>query len=200
MFRFPIKCALIVLLAAATAAGIVACGSSDPLYTLEEWVIPRYHRYDFLIEKAGRKYQIDPMLIKAVVWRESGFAADMLGKNGERGLMQVTVGAANDWAKANKVEAFKPVDLFDAKTNINAGTWYLKQALQRYGAKDDPIPFALAEYNAGRRRVNRWIDDTHLGNKATAGNLRDSISFPGTRKYVQAIMGRYEFYKTRGRM
>jgi soluble lytic murein transglycosylase len=200
MARFLRNFVLTVLLALMAGAGIVLCISPDPLYKIQEWVFPRFHRYDSLIEQMGRKHQVDPLLLKAVIWRESTFQAGMLGKNGERGLMQVTVGAANDWAKANKIAPPKPSDLFDAKTNIDAGTWYLSQALQRYGTKDDPIPFALAEYNAGRRRVNRWIGDTNLGNQATADNLRENISFPGTRKYVQSIMDRYQFYKKRGRM
>lgn len=201
MFRFAVKFLLVIALAAATAAGYVLNRSTDTVYTAQEWLnLFRFRRYDKLIENAGRKYDVDPMLIKSVIWRESSFHADMVGKDGERGLMQVTLPAADDWAKAKKIETFVPTDLFDAKTNIEVGTWYLKQALHRWSSKDDPIPFALAEYNAGYKNVSRWIEDTNMGAQATAGDLKQSISFPGTRNYIDAIVDRYQFYKTRGRL
>ncbi len=201
MFRFVRNFFLIAVLAAAVAAGWVLSRSSDPLYIVEEWAaFSRYHRYDRLITEAGRKYGVDPMFVKAVVWRESAFRADKVGKNGERGLMQVTVPAANDWAKTNKIESFLPTDLFSPRTNLDAGTWYLKQALQRYAQKDDPKTFALAEYNAGKRRVDKWVGDSNMGEKATADDLRDSIAFPSTKNYVDSILARYRFYKKRGRL
>ncbi len=201
MFRFAVKFVLVIALAAACAAGFVLNRSKDPVYTAQEWLnVMRFSRYDPLIENAGRKHGVDPMLIKAVIWRESSFHPDMVGKDGERGLMQVTVPAAEDWVKAKKIETFVPRDLFDPKTNIEVGTWYLKQSLQRWSSKEDPLPFALAEYNAGRRRVEKWIEDSNMGDKATADDLRQSISFPSTRNYIEAIVARYHFYKTRGRL
>ena len=106
-----------------------------------------------------------------------------------------------------------PTDLFDPKTNIEAGTWYLAQAFNRWKDKDDPLPFALAEYNAGRRNVQRWVDDARsreaererqqpgsTDSRVSAEELSDSISYPGTKSYVAAIRRRMEFYKARGRL
>jgi soluble lytic murein transglycosylase len=201
MFRFVRNFLLILLLAAAVAAGVLFLRSSDPLYTAQELLYhARFRRYDSLIVAVSRKHGLDPMLIKAIIWRESSFDANKVGRNGERGLMQVTEGAAKDWAISNKMETFVPTDLFAPKTNIEAGTWYLKQAMQRYTGKDDPVTFALAEYNAGRGRMNKWIGDTNMGQRATAGDLRDSISIPSTRTYVETILARYRFYKERGRL
>ena len=200
MARFFMRLMVVLLLALLAGVGITLTISNDALYTLHEWIdYARFHRYDAMIEETGRKYHVDPMLIKAVVWRESAFAEDMVGRNGERGLMQVTEGAAKDWARSQKNETFQPNDLFDPKTNIDVGTWYLKQSLDHYSAKDDPVTFALAEYNAGRQRVNRWIGEDNLG-PVTADDLQKNISFPGTRSYVQSIQSRYSFYKRRARM
>lgn len=99
---------------------------------------------------------MNPALVKAVIWRETRFQPQMQGNHGERGLMQITEVAAADWVKAEKVETFVPTDLFDPKTNIEIGTWYLGRAMKHWAHKDDPIPFALSEYNAGRTRVKRW--------------------------------------------
>src|SRR5262249_46352232 len=154
-----------------------------------------------------------PALIKALIWRESKLLPTKEGLAGERGLMQVSETAAAEWAKAEKIASFVPTDLFDPKTNIEAGTWYLAQALNRWKSKDDPIPFALAEYNAGRKHVQRWIDDARAreeqrereqpgstDSKVSGDELTDSISFPGTKSYIAAIRRRMEFYRARGRL
>jgi len=197
-----IRNVLILLLAAAVVAGgIVIATSRDPLYSTQELIFyGRYHRYDAVIRQVGQKYGVDPMLIKAVIWHESTFRPSKVGRHGERGLMQITEAAASDWARQNKRPTFVPTDLFSPRVNIEAGSWYLKKALQRYAAKDDPATFALAEYNAGKSRVDKWVGDTNQGSSATAGDLRDSISFPGTRGYVDAIIERYHFYQREGHL
>ena len=62
------------------------------------------------------------------------------------------------WAKANKIEDFNDDDLYDPETNIRVGTWYLNRALKRWSQTDDPVTFALAEYNAGRSNALKWVD------------------------------------------
>jgi len=201
MFRFIRNVLVVLILAGLTAGGIFVCTSPDPLYAAQELIgFPRYHRYDALIVHVGKKYGVDPMLIKAVIWRESTFRPDKVGKDGERGLMQVMEAAAADWARETKRPTFVPADLFSPQVNIEAGTWYLKKALEHYAGKDDPATFALAEYNAGKSRVDKWLVDTNQGSSVTAGDLRDSISFPGTRDYVDVIIDRYHFYKRQGHL
>lgn len=201
MKRILTRLSLVILLSVATAAAVALSRSTDPLYSVQEWLnYSRFRRFDPIILAAGQKHGVDPMLIKAVIWRESSFHSGMIGKKGERGLMQVTEAAANDWARAQKIQDFVPVDLLSPKTNIDAGTWYLKQALSHWSQKDDPIPFALAEFNAGHRSVDRWIESTNMGDHATADDLRTSISFPSTRSYIESIMERHQFYKNRGRL
>lgn len=194
----------LILLAAAivVAAGcIFVARSADPVYSFLELLnYPRYGRYDALIREVGKNAEVDPMLIKAVIWHESGFRPDKMGRNGERGLMQVTEAAASDWARQNKRVDFVATDLFTPKVNMEAGTWYLKKALQRYAGKDDPVTFALAEYNAGKSRVDKWMGNTAQGTNANAGDLRGSISFPSTRNYVETIVDRYHFYQRQGKL
>jgi len=201
MFRLLRNLLVVTILAALVAAGAVVCISPDPLYAFQELItFPRYHRYDDLIRQVGQREGVDPMLIKAVIWRESAFRPNKVGKNGERGLMQVMDAAAEDWARQTKHPTFVPTDLFSPRVNIEVGTWYLKKGLVRYASKDDPNTFALAEYNAGKSRVDKWVGDTNQGASVTAGDLRDSISFPGTRGYVDAIIDRYHFYQRQGHL
>jgi len=188
------------MLAVGASFGFLALRSGDPLYTLYEWISPaRFQQYDRLISAVAIEHHLDPMLVKAVVWRESRFDPQKYGTAGERGLMQVTENAANEWARETKVENFRVEELFDPKKNLEAGAWYLHRALQHWEEQSDPIPFALAEYNAGASRAQRWAG----GNTDSPMSLDEfltKIDIRGTRNYVDTVIARYQFYKRRGRM
>ena len=198
--RFILKLLICVLLAVGAGTAYLALRSGDIVYTLYEWISPaRFQQHDTLIRSVAAEHRVDPMLVKAVVWRESRFDARKFGSAGERGLMQVTEGAAKEWVQENRVENFRVEELFDPKVNLQAGTWYLARAIKRWNHQVDPIPFALAEYNAGASRAQRWAggDDAAV---VPPNTFRNNIDFPGTRNYVDSILSRYDFYKRRGRM
>ena len=198
--RFLFKFILCVLVAMAVSCAVVALRTGDPAYVIYEWISPaRFHSQDRLIRAVAAQHQLDPMLVKAVVWRESRFDPQKVGTAGERGLMQVSEKAASEWAAENKVENFRADDLFEAKTNLEAGSWYLHRAMERWKSQSDPIPFALAEYNAGGSRAQRWAGGDAAPPLA-AKDFLAHIDFPATRKYVESIIDRYKFYKQRGRM
>lgn len=200
MTRFLFKLIICAFLAGAAGVTYLSMRSGDPFYTFHEWISPaRFQQHNTLIRSVAAEHRLDPMLVKAVVWRESRFDAHKFGTAGERGLMQVSEKAAQEWAQETKVENFRVEELFDPKTNLQAGSWYLRRAVEHWQNQADPIPFALAEYNAGASRAQRWAG----GNDAkaiAADTFRANIDFPGTRKYVDSIIARYEFYKRRGRM
>jgi peptidoglycan lytic transglycosylase len=200
MFRFLLK--LIICLGLAIAAGLflLAFRSGDVIYTAYEWVSPaRFHQFDNLIRTVAAEHELDPMLVKAVVWRESRVDPRKIGSAGERGLMQVSERAAREWARETQVANFHTDDLLDAKTNLEAGAWYLHRAFQHWEHQKKPAVFALAEYNAGASRAQRWANndpDAPISDRA----FRNNIDFPGTRNYVTSVLQRYEFYRKRGRM
>jgi soluble lytic murein transglycosylase len=199
MFRFLRKLVLVLIGAAIVAAGLLIWLSPDPLYAAQELTaLGRYSGYDDLIVASAKKHGVDVSLVKAMVWRESAFHGDKVGASGERGLMQVGEAAASEWARAGKIETFIATDLFDPRTNLDAGTWYLSRALEKWKEKDDPVPFALAEYNAGASRVDRWIAASGAGPKADAHDLVNAMDFPTTRRYVEDIVARQKFYQLRG--
>jgi soluble lytic murein transglycosylase len=200
MIRFLFKLVLCVLLAIAVAFAYLAVKSGDPLYTFYEWMSPaRFHQYDRLIRTVALGHHLDPMLVKAVVWRESRFDPKKHGTHGERGLMQVSERAANEWARENKIASFNPDQLFEPKINLEAGTWYLSRAMQHWTHQSDPIPFALAEYNAGASRAQRWSGGNTLV-EIPERQFLQNIDFPATRRYAESIIDRYNFYKRRGTM
>jgi soluble lytic murein transglycosylase len=200
MIRLLFKLLICLLLAAGVGIGLLALRSGDPFYTIYEWLSPaRFQQYDQLIRAVAAANHLDPMLVKAVAWRESRFDPQKLGAAGERGLMQVSEIAAREWATENRVDNFQIEELFDPKTNLEAGAWYLRRAVSHWQRMNDPIPFALAEYNAGASRAQRWAG----GDGARPISARDferNIDFPGTRSYVRSITERYRFYQRRGRM
>jgi soluble lytic murein transglycosylase len=200
MIRFLFKLILCVLLALAAGFCYLAARSGDPVYTFYEWMSPaRFHQYDHLIRSVAIEHHLDPMLVKAVVWRESRFDPRKHGSAGERGLMQVSEKAADEWARENRIDNFRVEQLYDPKTNLEAGAWYLRRALERWKAQSDPTPFALAEYNAGASRAQRWSGGDTVDTIPVQKFLQN-IDFPATRKYVESIIARYEFYQRRGRM
>src|SRR5260370_23211845 len=200
VIRFVFKLILCVLRALAAGFGYLAVRSGDPIYTFYEWMSPaRFKQYDGLIRSIAMEHHLDPMLVKAVVWRESRFDPKKYGGAGERGLMQVSEKAAREWAHEKKIDNFHVEKLFDPKTNLEAGTWYLRRAFENWETQSDPLAFALAEYNAGSSRAQRW-DGGDGGAAIAPRTFLKRIDFPGTRKYVDSIIARYAFYQQRGRM
>jgi len=111
--------------------------------------------------------------------------------------MQVTEGAGREWARATGRKDFGRDSLWDERANIDAGTWYLTRALNRWRDKDDPIPFALAEYNAGFGNVLRWLP---RGQATTDAEFREAITFPGVRRYVDSVIDFYDGYRANGQL
>jgi soluble lytic murein transglycosylase len=155
----------------------------------EEW---REHRYDGAIRAAAARYELDPALVKAVVWQESRFRADARGRAGELGLMQLRDLAAGEWADTERIAGFEHEHCLDAQTNLLAGAHYLAKLLRRYRQTDDPLPYALADYNAGRGNVIRW----NHGAAATNSTIFiEQIGFPSTQAYVRNVLARREHYR-----
>jgi soluble lytic murein transglycosylase len=149
-------------------------------------------RYDAQVALAAKKYGLDPALIKAIIWQESRFNRYVRGRAGEIGLMQVREDAAFEWADAEKVSSFRHEHAFDPQTNILCGSFYFAKVLQRYQKTDNPVAYALADYNAGRTHVLRWTKGAAQTNSAAFFARMD---FPSTRHYAQRIMDRRAYYK-----
>jgi soluble lytic murein transglycosylase len=150
------------------------------------------HRYDRLIKGAAGIHGVDPALVKAVVWRESRFNPHARGRAGEIGLMQIGEAAAWEWAASQNIPEFSHEHVSDPRTNLLAGTWYLARLLKRYPNATDPIPFALADYNAGRGHVLRW---NHGAGASNASVFIEQITFPGTRRYIETVLAQRDRYQ-----
>jgi soluble lytic murein transglycosylase-like protein len=117
-----------------------------------------------LIAREARRYGVDAALVTAMVEVESGFSVRAVSPKGAQGLMQIMPGTAQD---------LKLKDSFDASKNIEAGTRYMRQLLDRFGGD---VKLALAAYNAGPGAVSR------------AGGV-PAIS--ETKSYIEKVKARY---------
>ena len=144
------------------------------------------------IRAAAQRYGVEPALVKAVVWRESHFHPRARGRAEEIGLMQIREEAAREWADAEHIQGFEHERCFDPGTNTLAGTWYLRKLLRRYAQTDNPLPYGLADYNAGRGNVLKWNRGAAATNSTA---FIEQIGFPGTRDYVRSVMRRYAHYR-----
>jgi soluble lytic murein transglycosylase len=156
------------------------------------WAAGLERSQDGPIRAASQRYGVEPALVKAVVWRESRFNPRVRGRAQEIGLMQLMEESAQEWADAERISGFAHEHCFDPRTNTLAGTWYLRKLLRRYAQTDNPIPYALADYNAGRGNVLKWNHGAAATNSAL---FVDQIGFPTTRDYVLKVMARSDKYR-----
>jgi hypothetical protein len=99
---------------------------------------------DKLVNGAGERHQIDPDFISSVIRAESGFNSRAVSKKGAQGLMQLMPQTASQLGVANS---------FDANANVEGGTKYLRDLLEKYNFD---VVKALAAYNAGPHRVEQY--------------------------------------------
>jgi hypothetical protein len=94
----------------------------------------RIRRYEALIQRAARRYNVDPNFVAAVMMTESGGYPNVVSPKNAVGLMQVLGGP------------------LDPEANIGAGTQLLARWLTYFGDAE----LALAAYNAGPGNVLRY--------------------------------------------
>lgn len=122
-----------------------------------------------IIHRAAAQYQIDPYLIRAIIFAESGYNPRAVSKKGAKGLMQLMPATA----KAMGVE-----DCFNPEHNIFGGVKYFKKLFNRF---DGDVTLALAAYNAGSRNVRVF---------------NGVPPFKATEHYIRKVLKYYDIYKS----
>lgn len=135
--------------------------------------------YDEAITNSAMRYRINPALIKAVITAESCFRNEAKSHKGAGGLMQLIPATA---------KRFGVNDRFNPAENIDGGTRYLRWLLNRYNGS---IPHAIAAYNAGEGRVDRYganvpIEETAVYTRRVL-NAYGKLASNGNRPQARAV-------------
>jgi hypothetical protein len=101
-------------------------------------------KFDKLIAEAAKKFDVDMLLVSAVIQAESDFNPRELSNKGARGLMQLMPATA---------ERFGVRDSYDPTANVYAGVRYLRWLLEKFDGNAD---LAVAAYNAGEGNVWKY--------------------------------------------
>lgn len=123
-----------------------------------------------LVDAAARHNRLDPFLIEAVAFVESGFNERARSPKGALGLMQLMPATAARFGVDNPL---------DPRENLLGGARYLRELLDRF----DSLPLALAAYNAGEGAVERY------------GNTIPP--YAETTRYVPAVISHYDRLRNR---
>ena len=97
-----------------------------------------------VIDAVSSRHHLDPDLINSVIHAESGFNPRAVSRKGAQGLMQLMPQTASQLGVSNA---------FDPGANVEGGTKYLRDLLERYNFD---VVKALAAYNAGPQRVEQF--------------------------------------------
>jgi soluble lytic murein transglycosylase-like protein len=157
----------------------------DKPYILKE-SYPLY--YDQLLADYCTKRKLNLNLVLALIREESAYDRQVRSYANAYGLMQIIPQTAAEVAADLGVNFSKPEVLYNAELNINFGTFYLRKLLNYY---DDTPEFALAAYNAGPHRVNRWMKTDY---DKEMDIFIENIEFQQTRNYVRRVMKNYLIY------
>lgn len=141
------------------------------------------------IRRHAASRDLDLFLVTALVAQESTFQAEVVSSANAVGLMQLLPSTGRQYARTIGLTNFTPARLTDPDTNVRLGTAYLSALLSRYGRD---VASALAAYNAGERRVDRWRAERP---NVPRDEFIDDIPFPETQNYVKRIIGTAEDYR-----
>ncbi len=120
--------------------------------------------------------------LMAIARRESAFFPQARSPVGARGLMQI-MPATGKQVASRLGRKHRNADLYEVEDNVLLGSAYYRQLLDRF---DGNRVFALAAYNAGPHRVDRWRETS--AETLPVEQWIETIPFRETRNYVQAVL------------
>lgn len=151
--HWPWQIACLTLLMA-----LAACGGHRTTHARTQYNPSRYYPppgprsdpWGPYIHEASRRYGVPELWIRRVMRQESGGQEDVISWAGAMGLMQVMPDTYDGLRGRYNLGD----DPFDPHNNILAGTAYLREMYDRFGA-----PGFLAAYNAGPNRLDQYLNN-----------------------------------------
>ncbi len=154
----------------------------------DEWDIFYPLAYWDIIRQESRARSLDPYQVAGLIRQESVFNPRAVSSARAYGLMQVVVPTGILTAKKYGVERTITMEsLFEPRLNIQLGTAYLRDQLDKYGH----IEYVAAAYNAGPQRVVQWRATLPL----ELDEWAEAVPFRETRLYIQGVVRNTLQYK-----
>lgn len=112
-----------------------------------------------LITKQAEAYNIDPLLIVALIQVESSFRQNVMSYKGAKGLMQLMPKTA-EYINIKADKGIRDLDdIYNLETNIILGVAYLNYLLEKM---DGNLEYALIAYNMGPRNLYNAIQSNNI--------------------------------------
>jgi soluble lytic murein transglycosylase len=140
------------------------------------------------LKKFSSQNALDPYLVASLIRQESEFNPGAISRANALGLMQLLPKVGSAVAKQEKLKHYSSDQLFTPEINLQLGTRYFREMVDKFGA----FEYALAAYNAGTNRVDDWLGQ---GKYRDPQEFVESIPFTETREYVQAILRNANVYR-----
>jgi soluble lytic murein transglycosylase len=147
----------------------------------DEWDVFYPLQYWDLIKQESRARSLDPYQVAGLIRQETVFNPRAVSSARAYGLMQLVVPTAITTARRVGVDRSITMDsLFEPRLNIQLGTAYFKDQLDKYGR----IEYVAAAYNAGPGRVVQWRASLPL----QIDEWQEAVPFRETRLYIQGVV------------
>ena len=155
------------------SVSISLCAAIISILPLNNYQEKKACEYAPIIEKYSKLNNLEPELVAAVMYTESGFYKTVVSKAGACGLMQI-IPKWTGYAATNKIK-YTCAQLKNPKTAIMAGARILSYVTKVY-AKGN-IDKGICYYNAGNRCIDKKRKNLHkkLGYVKKVKKIRDLI-------------------------
>jgi soluble lytic murein transglycosylase len=145
--------------------------------------------YRQAIISTAKARKLDPRFILALIRQESVFRPLAKSPAGARGLLQLTIDAAQKYASNAGMAPVQESQLYQPETSIRLGGEYLAELSTMF----PDLPEAVAaSYNGGEDNVARWVK---RAKQKDPGVFTSEVGFDETKAYVQKVMNNYRVYK-----
>jgi len=145
--------------------------------------------YRQAILSAAKARKLDPRFILALIRQESVFRPLAKSPAGARGLLQLTMDAAQKYGPAAGLNSVRESQLYQPETSIRLGAEYIEHLTTLFPGMLEPI---AASYNGGEDNVARWLK---RAKHADPGVFTSEVGFDETKGYVQKVMSNYRVYR-----
>jgi soluble lytic murein transglycosylase len=145
--------------------------------------------YRGVIEGEAAEQCLDPLLLAAIIRQESRFTARIVSRAGARGMAQVLPSTGRQLARQLGIRVWDPELLFVPDFNLHLGAHFLRERLRADGM---PVYAAIAAYDAGTQRVDRWRSWPEFRDPDL---FVERVAIAETRNYVKTVFASYQWYR-----